>query len=212
MLGMTEPQCARRRAAAHERESRRQQREWFEAVAASDVRGAAIATRPGAGPSGRNKRNQSSWRSPMNALGRYVGGLYEAWLMSGVWGYLLVGVWLVYPVAVATAFHPADQMLVAGEGWAVLTLAVLTLIQLGLVILIYRSVQYYVRLWPLALFLVGVIANGVWYLRTGCFDPSGALTGLSPVIAAIVCYGVCERLGANFVFGPGPKPEYETAF
>jgi hypothetical protein len=41
MVGMTEPQCARRRAAAHERESRRQQREWFEAVARQKARGEA---------------------------------------------------------------------------------------------------------------------------------------------------------------------------
>jgi hypothetical protein len=167
----------------------------------------------------------------MNALGRYLGGLYEAWRMAGVWGYLLVAVWLLYPVSVATVFHPADavgfqawlqgaaiprwmthQMLVAGEGWAVLTLLALSLLQLGIVTLIYRCAGFFVQLWPLGLFSVGLIANGVWYLRTGYFDPGGAMAGLSPVIAVIVCHGVCERLGANFVFGPGPKPEYEPGF
>ena len=166
-----------------------------------------------------------------SALARYLGGLLEAWQVSGVLGYLLVGVWLLYPVAVATVFHPADavgfqawlqgaaiprwmthQMLLAGEGWAVLTLAGLSLIQLCLVTVIYRICRFFVQFWPLALFLVGGIANGLWYLRTGYFDPGGAMAGLSPLLAAIVCHGVCERLGADFVFGPGPKPEYEPAF
>jgi hypothetical protein len=44
----------------------------------------------------------------MNAIARYLGGLLEAWHASGVFGYLLVAVWLLYPVTVVTAFHPSD--------------------------------------------------------------------------------------------------------
>src|SRR5271170_1296398 len=65
---------------------------------------------PGLPASGRNNLNQNSWRSPMNALARYLGGLLEAWQVSGVLGYLLIGVWLLYPVAIATVFHPADAV------------------------------------------------------------------------------------------------------
>jgi hypothetical protein len=38
------------------------------------------------------------------------------------------------------------------------------------------------------------------------------MAGLSPLLAVIVCHGVCERLGANFVFGPGAKPQFEPGF
>jgi hypothetical protein len=167
----------------------------------------------------------------MNPLGRYLGGLLEAWQESGVFGYVLVAVWLLYPVAVVTVIHPSDsvgfqawlqgqaiprwmtdRMLIAGEASAALALAMLSLLQLGLVTMIYRRAQFFVQLWPLALFLVGGIANGIWYWRTGYFDPGGAMAGLSPLLAVIVCHGVCERLGANFVFGPGAKPQFEPGF
>jgi hypothetical protein len=163
----------------------------------------------------------------MNA-GKYLRSLHAAWLESGIFGYLLVMVWLLYPAAVVTVFHPADavgfqawlqgvaiphfmtsRMLYAGEAVALLSLAVLSLFQVGLVVLIYRRAQFFVQLWPLAVFLVGGIANGIWWLRTGYFDPAGALAGLTPLVAAVVCHGVCERLGGNFVFGPGAKPHYE---
>jgi hypothetical protein len=167
----------------------------------------------------------------MNGVDRYLGGLYEAWIVSGVLGYLLVLVWLLYPVAVVTVFHPSDAVgfqlwlqgfsvprtmtsraLNAGEGTALLALVMLSLLQLGIVTLIYRRAQFFVQLWPLALFLVGGIANGIWWMRTGYFDPAGALAGLTPLVAAVACHGVCERLGGNFVFGPGPKPQYQGGY
>jgi hypothetical protein len=159
---------------------------------------------------------------------RYLRALHAAWLESGILGYLLMMVWLLYPVAVVTVFHPADavgfqawlqgvaiprfmtsRMLYAGEAAALLALAVLSLFQLGLIVLIYRRAQFFVQLWPLAVCLVGGLANGIWWLRTGYFDPMGALAGLTPLVAAVVCHGVCERLGGNFVFGPGEKPHFE---
>jgi hypothetical protein len=164
----------------------------------------------------------------MNGLDRYLGGLYEAWIASGIFGYLLVPVWLLFPVAFVTVLHPSDAVgfqlwlqgfvvphfmsdraLYAGEGVALAALAALSLLQLVIVTLIYRRAQFFVQLWPLALFLVGVVANGIWWMRTGYFDPSGALAGLMPVFAAIACHAVCERLGAEFVFGPGAKPQYQ---
>jgi hypothetical protein len=167
----------------------------------------------------------------MNALARYLGGLLEAWQASGVFGYLMVAVWLLYPVAVATVFHPADavgfqawlqgaaiprwvtdRMLIAGEFSALMALVALSLLQLGLITMIYRRSQFFVQLWPLALFLVGGIANGIWYFRTGYFDLGGAMAGLSPIVATVACHGICERLGANFCFGPGPKPQFDPGF
>jgi hypothetical protein len=161
----------------------------------------------------------------MNAVARYLGGLHEAWRVSGVLGYLLVAVWLSYPVAVVTVFHPSDavgfqlwlqgfavpsamtdQALNAGLAVAVVALATLSLFQWVIVTLIYRRARFFVRLAPLALFLVGGIANGIWWLAKGYFDPIGAMAGLMPALAAIVCQGVCEHLGANFVFGPDRPP------
>jgi hypothetical protein len=166
----------------------------------------------------------------MSAIEEYLGNLYQTWLASGVLGYLLVAVWLLYPVSVVTVFHPSDAVgfqlwlqgyavphfmntraLNAGEFVAVLALAALSLLQLGIVTLIYRKAQTRVHLWPLATFLVGGIANGVWWLKTGYFDPAGAMAGLSPLVTAVVCHGVCERLGANFVFGPN-RPQHGGAF
>jgi hypothetical protein len=167
----------------------------------------------------------------MKGVDRYLGGLYEAWTVSGIYGYLLVGVWLLYPVAVVTVFHPSDAVgfqlwlqgfavphsmtsraLNAGEGVALLSLVVLSLFQFGVITLIYRRAQFFVQFWPLALFLIGGIANGAWWYKTGYFDPEGALAGLTPLVAAVVCHGVCERLGGEFVFGPGRKPQYEPGF
>jgi hypothetical protein len=164
----------------------------------------------------------------MNAIDRYGKALWVTWAYSGILGWLLVMVWLLYPVAVVTVFHPSDAVgfqlwlqgfvvphvmtsraLYAGEAAAVLALAMLSLIQLVIVTLIYRRSGYRVHLWPLAVVLVGGIANGIWWWRTGYWDFWGAMAGLSPVLAALVCHGVCERLGARFVFGPGAKPHYE---
>lgn len=151
----------------------------------------------------------------------YFGRVYETWLCSGPLGYLMVLVWLLYPVAIVTIYHPVDaigfqawlqgleiprymthRMLNVGLSEALLALAALMLCHLVIVTLIFRRSQLFVQLWPLAAFLVGGIANGIWCWRTGYFDPTGAMAGLTPVLAAIVCHGVCERLGSSFIFGP----------
>ena len=43
-------------------------------------------------------------------IGKYLGGLLEAWNVSGILGYLLVLTWLLFPVAVVTAYHPSDAV------------------------------------------------------------------------------------------------------
>jgi hypothetical protein len=157
-------------------------------------------------------------------MGSYLGRLYETWTYSGPLGYLLVIVWLLYPVAVATIFHPTDA--VGFQAWlqgmdipryvshqavgvglleALIALVILFVFHLVIVTLIYRRTQIKVHFWPLALVLVGVVANGFWYLFTGHWDVAGALAGASPAFLAIGAHGVCERLGERFVFGPEPQ-------
>jgi hypothetical protein len=163
-------------------------------------------------------------------IAKYLGGLQETWSVSGILGYLLVATWLLFPVAVVTVYHPSDAVgfqlwlqgfavpnsmtktaLNAGFLAALFFVAVLGLVQYQLIVLIYRRAQFVVHFWPLALFLVGGIANGLWWLKTGYFDPAGAMAGLSPVLAAVICHGVCEKLGAEFVFGKD-KPQYEGGY
>ena len=153
-------------------------------------------------------------------MGNYFGRLYATWEISGALGYLLVIIWLLYPVSIATFLHPTDD--VGFQAWlqgldipryvsqravdagfleALLALCILFLFHLVIVTLIYRRTQIMVHFWPLALILVGIIANGIWWLVKGYFDPAGAMTGLGPVALAIGAHGVAERLGADFVFG-----------
>jgi hypothetical protein len=162
--------------------------------------------------------------------GNYFGNLYETAVASGIWGVLLAVTWLLFPVAVVTIWHPEDavnlqlwlqgfviqhifsrQAMNAGLGAAVLAVAVLFLCQLVLVTLIYRRSGRPFKLWPLSLVLVGVIANGIWWLKYGYFDFTGAMAGLSPVFATIACHSVCEKLGSDFVFGKDGQ-EYEGGF
>jgi hypothetical protein len=153
-------------------------------------------------------------------MGNYFGRLYATWEISGALGYLLVIIWLLYPVSIATILHPADA--IGFQAWlqgldipryltqravdtgfleALLALCILFMFHLVIVTLIYRKTQIMVHFWPLALILVGIIANSIWWLVKGYFDPAGAMTGLTPVALAIAAHGVAERLGADFVFG-----------
>ena len=163
----------------------------------------------------------------MNGIDDYLEGLCAAWLEGGIFSYLLVAVWLLVPVAFVTVVHPSDAVgfqlwlqgfvvpsfmssraLNAGEGVALVALTMLFLLQLGIVTLIYRRAQFFVQLWPLAGILVAIIGNGAWWIAKGYFDPMGALAGCMPLVAAVAAHAICEQLGGNFVFGPGPKPIY----
>jgi hypothetical protein len=160
-------------------------------------------------------------------IGRHFGAPFAMLARAGVLGWMLVAIWVLYPFAVQTVIHPADavgfqawvqglpvarylsnQALVAGEITALLVLAALSLLQLGVLVLIYRRVQFSFSVWLLALLLIGGIANGIWWLRTGYFDLQGALAGLTPLVLVVACEMVCERLGQDFVFGKGNRPHY----
>jgi hypothetical protein len=160
-------------------------------------------------------------------LGRYYGSLVEAF-QRAVAPVLVIAVgWLLYPVALQTVVHPADaagfgywmegqpvprfftsQALIAGEIKALLALAGLSLVLLVAVVLFYRQVKFAVPIWPLAAVLVGVFGNGVWWGSTGYFDLLGALAGLTPLAMTVGCEAVCEKLGQDFVFGPGNRPRF----
>ena len=163
-------------------------------------------------------------------MARWCGGMVEVLNTCPLLCFLLMANSLLIPIAFATCWHPSDAVgfqlwlqgfavprymthtaLNAGFGAAVLALAVLGLVHYQLVVFIYRRAGFFVQLWPLALFLVGGVANGLWWLKTGYFDPEGAMAGLSPVLITIACHGVCERLGGEFVFGPN-KPQYDGGY
>jgi hypothetical protein len=161
----------------------------------------------------------------MEELGKYYGDLRVAADRGKLVSSVLVIGWLLFPVAVQTAFHPADavgfeywlqhqpvprfyteHMVAAGEITAAMALIGLGLFMLGATVLFYRRAGYWVKLWPAAAIVVGLIANGVWWYHTGYFDRVGALAGATSLALMVICEAVCEHLGADFVFGQGKRP------
>ena len=144
--------------------------------------------------------------------------------------YIVAIGWALFPFAVQTVLHPSDvirlqavmqgldkphlfthQQLTSGLVQAVFALAVLVLVQLCGTTLFYRRVQMSVdggrqvavpTLWPLALFLTGILGNAAWLIGTGQFDATGCLVGMSSVVLAVGAEWVVEGLGRRFVFGP----------
>lgn len=160
-------------------------------------------------------------------IGRHFGAPFVMLREGGVLAWVLVAIWVLYPFAVQTVIHPSDAVgfqawvqglpiaqyisqraMIAGEIIALLALAMLSLLQLGVLVLIYRRVQFSFSVWLLALLLIGGLANGIWWWRTGYFDLMGALAGLTPLALVVACEMVCERLGQDFVFGKGNRPHY----
>src|SRR5580658_3068323 len=125
---------------------------------------------------------------------RYLGGVYDTCIAGGPYSCALGVLWALQPTAFVAVIHPSDtvgfqlwlqgfvvpkymshQALNAGEGVAIVAFLALLLLQLGVVTLIYRRANDYVKVWPLALFLIGFVANSIWWLKTGYFDPEGAM-------------------------------------
>jgi hypothetical protein len=150
-----------------------------------------------------------------------------AFRRAGISKWVIIICWLLVPILGQTIMHPTDAAgfwywlnsqapprfytsheVVRGEFAAVLSLAAVLFIYLVAVTLFYRRVGDYVALWPLAALLVGVIGNAGWWFGTGYWDNSGALAGWFPAIMAGIATGVCEYLGANFVFGKGGGPTF----
>lgn len=161
------------------------------------------------------------------AIGSYIGAIASAWRRGGIFAWMLIVTWFIYPFSARMTVYPGrvinlqnwlqgkliihlatNQELIVAEVTAVATLIAISLFQLGLTTLIYRRCRYYVSIWPLALLLVAGISNAIWYWRTGYFDLLGALLGATPFVAAVLWHSVCERLGADFVFGRDSRPDY----
>ena len=147
---------------------------------------------------------------------------------AGLLKWLIVASWFIVPVLAQTIAHPSDaagfwywlnsqqvpgvysaQQIVRGEFTAVIALAGVVFIYLVAMTLFYRRAQFFVRLWPLAGLLVGVVGNAGWWFGTGTFNSTGALAGFMPMALAGIATAICERLGANFVFGPGNRPPFD---
>jgi hypothetical protein len=160
-------------------------------------------------------------------IGRHVGAPFVMLKEGGVLSWILVAIWALYPFVIQTLIHPTDAVgfqawiqglpishyvtaraIFAGEITTFLVLVTLSLLQLGVLVLLYRRLQFAFSVWLLALILIGGIANGIWWLRTGYFDLQGALAGLTPLVLVVACEFVCERLGQDFVFGKGQRPHY----
>src|SRR5579872_988242 len=107
-------------------------------------------------------------------IARWLGGMVEVVNTCPTLCSLLMVNSLLIPVAFATVWHPSDAVgfqlwfqgfavprymthtaLNAGEGAALLALAVLGLVHYQLVVFIYRRVGFFVQFWPAALCLVG---------------------------------------------------------
>ena len=166
----------------------------------------------------------------MNGLETWLGRFVSATKHSGIFGFLLVIDWLLLPTAFVTIWHPEDavgfqlwlqgfavphymsqQALRAGFGAAVFVFGVLCLGQYNILQMIYRRAGTFVHFGPAAAILIGVIANGCWWLKTGFWDFWGAIAGLSPAFAAVVSQVICERAAGNMVFGD-TRPHYEGGF
>ena len=162
----------------------------------------------------------------MKAVGKYYGDLTIAAGRAKLMTSVLIGGWLLFPVAVQTVLHPTHaigfehwlqqqevpryytmHMVTIGEVKALGALITLFVFMLGATVLFYRRAGYWVKLWPVPALLVGVLANSVWLLHTGFFDRIGMLAGFSSLALMVICEAVCENLGADFVFGKGQRPQ-----
>jgi hypothetical protein len=156
--------------------------------------------------------------------GRYFEETRIAFGRAPMASWLLVGIWLVYPVAVQTVLHPSDavgfqdwlqgltvpheftrRMLMAGELSALFGLVGLSLGMFVATIMLYRKAGFWFRLWPLVGLVSGFFGNLGWWIHKGYFDPVGALAGLAPLSLAVMIFALCDKLGRDFVFGKDAK-------
>jgi len=161
----------------------------------------------------------------MEAIGKYWGDLRIAAGEAGFLTWILVAGWLVFPVAVQTVFYPSDAIgfgywlqhqpvprfytmdtVATGEIKALAALAGLILVMLVVTALFYYRAGFWVKLWPVPGLLVGVFVNAAWWIDKGFFDRPGALAGLSVLALTVFCESICERFGADLVFGKGNRP------
>jgi hypothetical protein len=156
----------------------------------------------------------------------YVIGMRRA----GILKWFMVGSWFAVPFLAKMIAHPmhaagfwywvngqhvphyfTSAEITRGELSAVVALVAVCFVYVVVTTLFYRRAGFYAPLWPFAALLVGIVGNGSWWLYTGTFDTTGALAGFMPMVLAGVAAGVCEKLGANFVFGKDNRPGLDEA-
>jgi hypothetical protein len=104
----------------------------------------------------------------------------------------------------------SQGMLVAGEMKAVLALVMASVVLLVGLTLFYRRTRFALNLWPVALIGLGLIGNAMWGVGRGWFDFVGLVLGLTPMAATVFGQMALEKMGMDFVFGPGNRPEFEA--
>jgi hypothetical protein len=157
----------------------------------------------------------------------YVLGMKKA----GILKFFIVAGWFAVPVLAQMIQHPTHAagfffywlqgLPVPGYfAAAEITRAELTsLMALGGVIfahfvtttLLYKRVGAFLPLWPFAILLVGFVGNAGWWFGTGVWDNAGALAGFFPAALAGVASKICEKWGADFVFGKDNRPDIADA-
>ena len=161
------------------------------------------------------------------SLGAYAAEVHVASARAGRYAIAVALGWVAFPFFVQTVLHPTDavrlqlklqglpvphlftaQQAASGLVEAVFALCVLVLLQMACTMLFYRRAKMEgssvatPALWPLAA-LSGVIGNGIWWYATGAFDPSGGVVGWSSAALTVGGELLCNRLGREFVLGPG---------
>jgi hypothetical protein len=157
----------------------------------------------------------------------YVIGMRKAGMLK----FFIVAGWFAVPVLAKMIVHPThaaglffywlqglaapqyipETEVTRGRLTAVLLLAGVLFANLVVTMLIYRRAKAFLPLWPFAILLVGVIGNASWWFGTGAWDNAGALAGFFPAATAGLASAVCEKWGADFVFGKDNRPDITDA-
>ncbi len=159
--------------------------------------------------------------------GAYSSELQVATVRAG-WVAALVALgWIAFPFGVACLLHPGDvvnlhyvlqgeakhkflttQQMGVGFVETIFALVGLFLLELIAVVLFYRRAKINgaavatPALWPMAALLPGLLGNAIWFVCTG-FDLCGMVIGLVPIAVTYGLERLCDKLGHDFVWGPG---------
>jgi hypothetical protein len=162
----------------------------------------------------------NQWLGSVVEVGRRVPGLAVG----------IALVWFLLPFLVQMAVHPDDvirlqhwlegmpipqdfshQELTAGEFLAVMMIATLGLLLLGLLTVLYHRLQFALTVWPIAALALGVVGNLIWFEILGFADAPGIIIGFVPAGLTIIWQRCAEGWAQDFVFGRGNRPAYLSA-
>jgi hypothetical protein len=164
-------------------------------------------------------------------FGGYLHNLPIALSRAGSLKWWLFGCWFAYPTLAVTSKHWEDA---AGLSYylrgdlvprvfssadmqratlgVIAAWVLLLLITFVLTVKFYRRTSIGIRLWPVALVLVGGVLNFAWWMYKGHFDPPGCIAGMVPVVVMGIVQRITDKLGHDFVFGGAratASPDYD---